>query len=111
MNDKNMPGMDHSKMGNHKMNDKNMPGMDHSKMGHGNMQMDAPEHDMSAMPSMAGMTPEQHHQHMKYMQGMSKLQDLFKALNNTKDRNEIKSILGKIKQHSKKSHQKFRSDC
>ncbi|MCP5077601.1 MAG: copper resistance protein CopA, partial [Psychromonas sp.] len=39
------------------------------------------------------------------------LQDLFKQLAKTKDKNEIKAILGKIKEHSKKGHQQFRQDC
>ncbi len=83
----------------------------HMNMDHGDMNMDSMDHDMATMPSMQGMTPEQHHQHMKYMQGMTKLQELFKQLNQTKDKNEIKAILGKIKEHSKKSHQQFRQDC
>ncbi|GLS90244.1 hypothetical protein GCM10007916_13110 [Psychromonas marina] len=98
-----MKGMDHSKM--------DMKEMDHSKMDHGDMNMDSADHDMSTMPSMEGMTTEQHHQHMKYMQGIEQLQALFNELNQTKDKAEIKAILGKIKEHSKKSHQQFRQDC
>ena len=118
MDMKSTPAMDHStmnhgdmKMDHSKMDMKSMPAMDHSKMNHGDMKMDSATHDMSTMPSMEGMTPEQHHQHMKYMQGMTKLQDLFNALNKTKDDAEIKAILGKIKHHSKKSHQQFRQEC
>ena len=118
MDMKSMPAMDHSKMDHgdmkmdhSKMDMKSMPAMDHSKMNHGDMKMDSATHDMSTMPSMEGMTPEQHHQHMKYMQGMTKLQHLFNALNKTKDDAEIKAILGKIKHHSKKSHQQFRQEC
>jgi len=94
-----------------KMDNDDMKEMDHSAMDHGSMDMDSPDHDMSAMPSMKGMSNEQHHQHMQYMQGMTQLQDLFKALNQTKDKAEIKGILGKIKEHSRKSHQQFRQDC
>ena len=101
-----MEEMDHSKMDINDMNE-----MDHSKMDHGDMNMDGVDHDMSAMPSMEGMSAEQHHQHMQFMQGMTQLQDLFKSLNNTKDETEIKAILGKIKEHSKKSHQQFRQNC
>lgn len=123
MSHDNMKGMDHSKMDmkemdHSKMNMKemdhskmDMKGMDHSKMDHGDMNMDSMDHDMSSMPQMEGMSPEQHHQHMKYMQGMTQLQDLFKKLDQTKDKDEIKTILGEIKEHSKKSHQQFRQDC
>lgn len=103
-----MKGMDHSKMDHGNMD---MKGMDHSTMDHGKMDMDSPEHDMSAMPSMKGMSNEQHHQHMLYMQGITQLQDLFKALDKAQDKAEIKAILGKIKEHSRKGHQQFRQDC
>jgi hypothetical protein len=108
-----MKDMDHSKMDMKEMDHSkmDMKGMDHSKMDHGDMNMDSADHDMSTMPSMEGMTTEQHHQHMKYMQGIEQLQALFNELNQTKDKSEIKAILGKIKEHSKKSHQQFRQDC
>ncbi|WP_193755497.1 copper resistance protein CopA [Psychromonas sp. psych-6C06] len=109
MKSKAMPEMDHSKMDHGEMKGKAMPEMDHSKMDHGDM--DSKKHDMTNMPNMEGMSATQHHQHMKYMQGMEKLQELFKALNLAKDEAEIKAILGKIKAHSKKSHQQFRQDC
>lgn len=114
MESKSMPEMDHSTMDHSSMDhgdmeSKPMPEMDHSTMDHSNM--DSADHDMSSMPSMEGMSADQHHQHMKYMQGMETLQSLFKALNDTKDEAEIKAILGKIKAHSKKSHQQFRQDC
>jgi len=111
MDMKKKPEMDHSKMDHSKMDKKEMAEMDHSKMDHGGMDMDSMDHDMAAMPSMEGMSLEQHHQHMKYMQGMTQLQDLFKQLDGAKGNNEIKAILGKIKEHSRKSHQQFRQDC
>lgn len=80
--------------------------MEHSKMDHG--EMSRPDHDMS---KMAGMSNEQHHQHMKYIQGMTKLQGLFQQLDESKDREEVKKILGNIKQHSKQSHHSFRQNC
>lgn len=113
-----IPEMDHNKM---KLDGNVMPEMDHSKMGHADMAMvgmdhsdmdvGSTAHDMSAMPSMPGMTAEQHHQHMMYMQGVEKLQELFKQLANTQDKSEIKTILGNIKEHSKKNHQLFRQNC
>lgn len=69
-----------------------LPEMDHSKM------------DMKAMPSMEGMSPAQH-QDMMYMQGIAGLNDLFKQLDKTQDKTEIKLILGKIKEHIKMNHQ------
>lgn len=86
-----MAVIEHSKM--------NMAEMDHSKM------------DMSVMASMQGMSAEQHHQHMLYIKGMQQLQGLFNKLQKTTDNTQIKTILGKIKTHSKKSHQQFRQDC
>jgi len=106
-----MKAMDHGKMDHANMD---MKAMDHGKMDHANMDMkamDHADHDMSTMPSMQGMSAEQHHQHLKYMQGMEQLQTLFKGLNETKDATQIKTLLGKIKEHSKKSHQQFRQDC
>lgn len=100
-----------------------MSEMNHSQMGHGVMadmakmehedmtDMNSSDHDMSKMPKMADMSNEQHHQHMKYIQGMTELQSLFKQLNTTEDRTEIKKILRAVKQHSKKSHQSFRQNC
>lgn len=92
---------------------KNMQAMDHGDMEskameHSDMKMDSAEHDMSKMP---GMSNEQHHLHMQYMQDITELQELFKALNTVQNKAEIKDILGKIKQHIKKNHQQFRQDC
>ncbi|WP_019613106.1 hypothetical protein [Psychromonas ossibalaenae] len=100
-----MKGMDHSQMEHSDKTD--MKGMDHSQMDHSDMT------DMQGMDhgSMAGMTDQQHHLHMMYMQGMTKLQDLFKALESAQDKEQVKTILGQIKEHSKKSHQAFRQDC
>ena len=106
-----MEAMDHANMDHANMD---MKAMDHGKIDHANMDMkamDHADHDMSTMPSMQGMSAEQHHQHLKYMQGMEQLQTLFKGLNETKDATQIKTLLGKIKEHSKKSHQQFRQDC
>lgn len=82
-----------------------MPAMDHSTMNHDNM--DSAEHDMSTMPSMEGMSQAQHHQHLMYLQGITKLQESFAQLAKTQDKHEIKAILGDIKEHIKK-HQLFR---
>lgn len=78
--------------------------MDMSTMDHGDM-------DVKDMPAMEGMSADQHHQHMLYMQGMSKLNEQFKALDQAQDKAEIKVILSKIKMHIKKSHQAFRQNC
>ena len=107
-----MPEMDHSQMDH---GDMTMPEMDHSQMDHGEMamsemdhsQMDHSDmgsvgHDMSAMPSMEGMSSAQHHQHMIYMQGTAKLKESFKELAKAQDKTEITAILGKIKEHIKK---------
>jgi hypothetical protein len=118
MDMKDMPAMDHSKMDmkdmpamdHSKMDMKDMPSMDHSKMDHGDMNMDSAGHDMASMPTMEGMTNEQHHQHMMHMQSMTGLNDLFKQLNETKDKEEIKLLLGKVKAHSKKN-KLFSKDC
>lgn len=56
MDIKDMPTMDHSNMQ-----------MNHANMEVGEMNMGSADHDMSAMPNMAGMSKEQHHQHMLYM--------------------------------------------
>ncbi|MEJ6080639.1 hypothetical protein MT391_19225 [Vibrio sp. 1-Bac 57] len=105
MDMKDMPAMDHSKM-----DMKDMPEMDHSKMDHGDMNMNSADHDMASMPTMEGMTNEQHHQHMMHMQSMTGLNDLFKQLDETEDKEEIKVLLGKVKAHSKKN-KLFSKDC
>lgn len=119
MDGESMPEMDHSKMDHStmqevtpaEMKEMDHANMDHGDMNHGDMNMQSADHDMSTMSSMAGMSNEQHHQHMLYMQGMEQLNDLFKKLANTQDKSEIKTILGQVKEHSKKSHQQFRQDC
>jgi len=118
MDMKDMPAMDHSKMDmkdmpemdHSEMDMKDMPEMDHSKMDHGDMNMDSADHDMASMPTMEGMTNEQHHQHMMHMQSMTGLNDLFKQLDETEDKEEIKVLLGKVKAHSKKN-KLFSKDC
>ena len=94
---------DSTKVNNVKVNKK---GMDDSKID-----MKEMDHDMATMPSMEGMSLEQHHQHLKYMQGMEELQALLQALNETKNKTKIKTILVNIKEHQKKNHKKFRQDC
>ena len=89
-----MAEMDHSQMDQSKMD---MAEMDHSQMNHGDMNMNSADHDMSAMPSMEGMSSAQHHQHMIYMQGTEKLQAAFEQLANTQDKSAIKAILGEVK--------------
>jgi hypothetical protein len=86
-----MPAMDHSAMDDSEMK------MDHAGMENGTMsEMD---HGMS---SMEGMSAAQH-QHMIYMQEIAGLNDLFKQLNKTQDKAEIKLILAKIKDQLKKN--------
>lgn len=113
MTNKAMPAMDHStmdhsemKMDHADMANKAMPAMDHSEMQMVHASMENGDHDMSAMPGMEGMSPAQH-QHMMYMQGIAGLNDLFKQLDKTQDKTEIKLILGKIKEHLKMNQQFF----
>ena len=108
MDMKEMAGMDHSKMDmkemadmdHSKMDMKEMAGMDHSKMD---------MNEMATMQNMEGMSNEQH-QHMMYMHNMTELNDMFKQLSKTQEKNEIKVILGKIKDHSEKN-QMFKKEC
>ncbi|QUM74835.1 copper resistance protein CopA [Moritella sp. 24] len=86
----NMKGMDHSNMADMP----NMKGMDHSNM-----------------VNMEGMDHATHMQHMAYLESMDKLTQLFNQLQNTTSKNEVKAILGNIKQHIKKSHKTFRLNC
>ena len=118
---KKMAGMDHSKMDmkemagmdHSKMDMKEMADMDHSKMDmkemadmdHSKMDMN----EMATMQNMEGMSNEQH-QHMMYMHNMTELNDMFKQLSKTQEKNEIKVILGKIKDHSEKN-QMFKKEC
>ena len=92
---KEMADMDHSKM-----DMKEMADMDHSKMD---------MNEMATMQNMEGMSNEQH-QHMMYMHNMTELNDMFKQLSKTQEKNEIKVILGKIKDHSEKN-QMFKKEC
>jgi len=121
MDMKEMAGMDHSKMDmkemadmdHSKMDMKEMADMDHSKMdmkemaGMDHSKMDMNE--MATMQNMEGMSNEQH-QHMMYMHNMTELNDMFKQLSKTQEKNEIKVILGKIKDHSEKN-QMFKKEC
>jgi cytochrome c556 len=90
---KDMKDMDHSNMANMK----DMAGMDHS--------------NMADMKDMTGMDHQTHMQHMGYLQGIDKLEELFTQLQQTTDRDAIKGLLGQIKQHSKLSHKEYRMDC
>ncbi|SQD79501.1 copper resistance protein CopA [Moritella yayanosii] len=85
-----MKGMDHSNMANMQ----NMKGMDHSNM-----------------TNMDGMDHSTHMQHMDYQQGMEKLTHLFNQLQDATSKGEVKTTLGNIKQHIKKSHKAFRLNC
>jgi len=103
-NMKDMEGMDHSNMAN--MQD--MKGMDHSNMA--NMQgMKGMDH--SNMANMDGMDHSTHMQHMAYQQGIDKLTHLFNQLQDATSKGEVKTVLGDIKQHIKKSHTAFRLNC
>ncbi|KXO13918.1 Multicopper oxidase [Moritella sp. JT01] len=95
-NMKGMEGMDHSKMANMK----DMEGMDHRKMA-----------NMKDMKGMKGMVHSTHMQHMAYQQGMEKLTHLFNQLQKATSKGEVKTVLGSIKQHIKKSHKAFRLNC
>jgi hypothetical protein len=89
--------IDHSNMTDDEM------AMDHSNMTDDDMKMDSASHDMSTMESMS---PAQH-QHMLYMQGIARLNDLFKQLDKAQGKTEIKLILGEIKVQLKKNQQLF----
>jgi hypothetical protein len=111
-----MPAMDHStmdhsemKMDHASMENGTMPAMDHSAMDDSEMKMDHAGMENGTMPamdhgmsSMEGMSAAQH-QHMIYMQQIAGLNDLFKQLNKTQDKAEIKLILAKIKDQLKKN--------
>ena len=100
-NMQNMKGMDHSNMAN-------MQGMDHSNMA--NMQ-NMKDMDHSNMANMEGMDHSTHMQHMDYQQGIDKLTHLFNQLQDATTKGEVKTALGNIKQHIKKSHKAFRLNC
>jgi len=82
--------------------------MDHSNMAD-MPNMKAMDH--SNMANMEGMDHATHMQHMAYLESMDKLTQLFNQLQNTTSKNEVKAILGNIKQHIKKSHKTFRLNC
>ena len=103
-NMQNMKGMDHSNMANMQ----NMKGMDHSNMA--NMQ-NMKDMDHSNMANMEGMDHSTHMQHMDYQQGIDKLTHLFNQLQDATTKGEVKTALGNIKQHIKKSHKAFRLNC
>ena len=85
-----------------------MKGMDHSNMA--NMQ-NMKDMDHSNMANMDGMDHSTHMQHMAYQQGMGKLTHLFNQLQDATTKGEVKTALGNIKQHIKKSHKAFRLNC
>ena len=99
-----MKGMDHSKMAN--MQD--MEGMDHSNMA--NMK-DMEGMDHSKMANMKDMDHSTHMQHIAYQQGIEKLTSLFTQLQDATSKGQVKTVLGDIKQHIKKSHKAFRLNC
>ena len=99
-----MKGMDHSNMANMQ----GMKGMDHSNMA--NMQ-NMQDMNHSNMANMEGMDHSTHMQHMDYQQGMEKLTHLFNQLQDATTKGEVKTALGNIKQHIKKSHKAFRLNC
>ncbi len=79
----------------------NMTAEQHANMG-----------SMKGMPNMEGMSHATHMKHMKYLQGMDQLNGLFSDLKAAgSDKKQVKQLLGKIKQHSKSSHEAFRKDC
>ena len=67
--------------------------------------------DHSNMANMDGMDHSTHMQHMAYQQGMGKLTHLFNQLQDATTKGEVKTALGNIKQHIKKSHKAFRLNC
>ena len=67
--------------------------------------------DHSSMANMDGMDHSTHMQHMAYQQGMGKLTHLFNQLQDATTKGEVKTALGNIKQHIKKSHKAFRLNC
>jgi E3 ubiquitin-protein ligase DOA10 len=104
---KDMVGMDHSNMANMK----DMAGMDHSNMADMKDMTGMDHSNMADMKDMTGMDHQTHMQHMGYLQGIDKLEELFTQLQQTTDRDAIKGLLGQIKQHSKLSHKEYRMDC
>ena len=67
--------------------------------------------NMANMQNMKGMDHSTHMQHMAYQQGMRKLTHLFNQLQDATTKGEVKTALGNIKQHIKKSHKAFRLNC
>jgi hypothetical protein len=48
---------------------------------------------------------------MAYQQGIEKLTSLFTQLQDATSKGQVKTVLGDIKQHIKKSHKAFRLNC
>ena len=106
-NMQNMKDMDHSNMANMQ----NMKGMDHSNMANMQNMKGMKDMDHSNMANMEGMDHSTHMQHMDYQQGIDKLTHLFNQLQDATKKGEVKTALGNIKQHIKKSHKAFRLNC
>lgn len=92
-----MPAMNHD-----------MPAMNHDMPA---MNHDMPAMDHSKMANMPGMDHQTHMQHQGYQQGIEKLTHLFKQLQTASGKTEVKTVLNAIKQHTKKSHRKYRLEC
>jgi len=67
--------------------------------------------DHNNMENMDGMDHSTHMQHMAYQQGIDKLTALFNQLQDATSKGDVKTVLGDIKQHIKKSHKAFRLNC
>lgn len=80
-----------------------MPGMKDMK--------DMDHSDMPDMKDMKGMDHSTHMQHLSYQRGMGRLTQLLNQLQGATSKSEVKTLLGNIKQHIKKSHKTFRLDC
>lgn len=107
-----MPAMDHSQMTNMPAMNHDMPAMDHSQMANmPAMNHDVPAMDHSQMENMPGMDHQTHMQHQGYQQGIEKLTHLFNQLQTANGKAEVKTVLGAIKQHTKKSHREYQLDC
>lgn len=82
------------------------------------LKADSPMPDMKAdehhqkMANMEGMSHSAHMEHMRYLEGIDQLNQLLSDLQAAgTDSDQVKSLLGKIKQHSKSSHEAFRKEC
>ena len=103
----------------HMMGNGQMSAEEHAKLMQSG-QMSAEQHarmmgNSQAGPmnnAMPGMSHATHMQHMRYLQGIDKLNGLFRDLKAAgDDRAQVKALLGEIKQHSKSSHEAFRKEC